>query len=341
MREVSASSTTEVLTRIWQRVLHLDTVGSHDNFFDLGGDSALALQLFAEIAQVYGRQLPPVMIYHVPTIAELAAVLEQPVTPQLSPLVRLKAGREHPPVFVAPGLGGGPAQFIQLVKFIDSPRVIYGLQPKGFDGVEAPSDKVEDMAAFCLQAIREVQPRGPYFFFGYSLGGLVAFEMARTLFALGEETELLVMLDSYPHINALSASARLRLLRLRAKSRVSTALWGQAKRQGDSATDRARAAAFAPALERVTDYAYAALRRYRPRFYPGRVKFVRAQTLSNFPADPVTVWSHLIGKLEVETVPGSHLSMLTTHYETLGSVLTRYLGEATLAGESRGGNHRG
>jgi hypothetical protein len=68
MNPMSTSASVEVLTPIWQQVLGLPFVGIDDNFFDIGGDSALALQLFDEIARKCGRELPPVMIYHAPTI---------------------------------------------------------------------------------------------------------------------------------------------------------------------------------------------------------------------------------------------------------------------------------
>lgn len=72
MKPEATSSTTEVLTSIWQRLLQLPSVRVNDNFFELGGDSSLALQLFNEIAQLCDRELPPVMIYEAPTIAALA-----------------------------------------------------------------------------------------------------------------------------------------------------------------------------------------------------------------------------------------------------------------------------
>ena len=62
------STMVEMLIPIWQRVLQLSSIGVDDNFFEIGGDSALALALFNEIAQACGRELPPVMIYHAPTI---------------------------------------------------------------------------------------------------------------------------------------------------------------------------------------------------------------------------------------------------------------------------------
>jgi thioesterase domain-containing protein/acyl carrier protein len=327
MQQVATSTTIETLTRIWQRVLQLQEIKVDENFFDLGGDSALAVQLFADIAQTCGRQFPPVMIYHVPTIAEQAAMLDQPEATVVFPLVRLKAGLDDAPVFVAPGLGGGPAEFFQLVKFIETPRAMYGLQPQGFDGSEPPADTIEEMAAGYLQAIRSVQPHGPYSFVGYSLGGLVSLEMARTLLEQGERTSLLVMLDSYPHISSLTAAQQVRLLGIRARTRVSTVVHGQEVRRGGRAMDRTQIAAFAPAMETVKDCAYAALRRYRPEFYSGTVKFVRADVLSNFPEDPAVVWSHILPDLAIETAPGDHLGMLTTHYQALGPMLTRYISD--------------
>jgi hypothetical protein len=78
----------------------------------------------------------------------------------------------------------------------------------------------------------------------------------------------------------------------------------------------------------VRDGAYLALTRYRPRFYPGKIKFVRAETSSAFPDDAAAVWAPLAEKFEVETVPGDHLGIIATHYETLATVLSQYLVEA-------------
>ena len=81
-------------------------------------------------------------------------------------------------------------------------------------------------------------------------------------------------------------------------------------------------------MQHVRDCAYQALKRYRPHYYSGKIKFVRAEISSDFPDDPVAVWANLAAEFEVETVPGDHLGILTTHFESLGSVLSRYLQEA-------------
>jgi thioesterase domain-containing protein len=79
---------------------------------------------------------------------------------------------------------------------------------------------------------------------------------------------------------------------------------------------------------RVTRKAYAALARYRPRPYGGKIMFVKSETDTYFPGDPVPVWAHLAAAFEVETVRGSHLDMVTTHFEGLATVLTRYIKQA-------------
>lgn len=320
----------EVLTEIWKRVLQLDEVGPNDDFFELGGDSALAIQLFTEIGNACGRELPAVMIYHVPTITAQVALLQLRSAPELSPLVMLKSGIPKTSFFVASGLGGGPAEFFQLAKYMKTPYGIFGLQPRGIEGFDIPCERIEDMADFYLKAIVRFQPQGPYFLAGYSLGGLVALEMARTLTASGQTVALLTMIDSYPDINFLSTRQRARLSMQRSMQRALNFIRPPGTRirlGGLSSQDEI--STFAPAFERVREAAYRALRRYEPRYYAGPVKFVRAREVTQFPASPVAVWSHLVGKIEVDTVPGDHLGMLTSQYETLASVLNRYLNSVT------------
>ena len=325
----STSLTVEVLTEIWKRLLQIELIGPNDDFFELGGDSALAVQLFAEIADLCGRQLPAVMIYHVPTIASQLALLELRSTPELSPLVMLKSGVPDASLFIASGLGGGPAEFFQLAKYMQTPYGIFGLQPRGIEGFDAPCERIEDMADFYLQAILRLQPQGQYFLAGYSLGGLVALEMARMLTAKGHNVRLLTLIDSYPDINFLPASHRLRLSIQRTGQRALNFIRPQSTRiRLGGLASQDEILTFAPAFERVRGAAYKALRQYKPSFYPGAVKFVRAAEVTQFPANPKVIWSPLVGRFEVETVPGDHLSMLTTQYEALASVLNRYLDRA-------------
>jgi len=316
----TASATMEKLIPIWQRVLQVSSLGVEDNFFDLGGDSTLALELFNEISRAYGRELPPVMIYQASTIAALAELLERPSAPRVPALVKLKPGTSDPPVFITHGLGGTVMDFFQVIKHIGTPRAIYGMQAQGIDGVEEPFDSIEDMARYSLEAVRTLQPYGPYLLIGYSLGGLVTLEMAQQLTAQGEKVGLLAMLDSYPHISRLSARERARLKMRMIRYRVSRK-WRV--NGSTSASDRPSAT-----MQRFRDNARVALERYQPRFYAGTIRFVRAANPTDFPSDPVAIWGHLANEFLVESVEGDHLGIMTTHYQELANALSRYLKEA-------------
>jgi acetoacetyl-CoA synthetase len=339
---MQTSTMVEMLTPIWQRVLQVSSVDVEDNFFDLGGDSSLALQLFNEIARSGGRELPPATIYIAPTIAALAALLEQPAEPRFPALVLLKEGSAQPPLFITHGLGGSVIDFFQVVKNIQTSHPIQGMQAKGIDGTEEPFDRIEDMAEFYLDAIRQVQPRGPYLLAGYSLGGLVVLEMAQRLTGAGEKVALLAMLDSYPDIRYLSLAQRVCLVTRLATRRAASAMKLPARdalslvlrpSRRRSLTPRVSYQPpadmpLSPAMQRARECAYQALTRYQPRFYPGKIRFVRAETSTDFPADPAAVWGHCAAKFEVESVPGDHLGIISTHYEELASVLSRYVREA-------------
>jgi acetoacetyl-CoA synthetase len=312
----------DVLTPIWQRVLQVSPVGVNDNFFDLGGDSALALELFHEIALACGRELPPVMIYHAPTIADLAGILEQSVAQRVPALVELKSGSKQPPIFIAHGLGGSVMDFYQIVKRVETTHPIYGLQAKGIDGIEEPLDRIEDMARYSLDAVKEVQPHGPYHFIGFSLGGLVVLEMAQQLAAQGEKIGLLAMLDSYPHVSRLARTQRARLWTRQTWRRLARRLqWLGVPAPYQTTLDVTRPAS----LQRFRDGSYLALERYEPRFYPGKIDFVRAAIPTDFPADPAAVWSNLAQEFALETVSGDHLGIMTTHFAELASVINNYL----------------
>ena len=335
----------EMLVPIWRRVLQRSSIGIDDNFFDLGGNLRSADILFAEIARACGRELPSAMIYHAPTIAALARLLEQPTLPRFSPFVQIKAGDQQSPILIVHGLAG-TLPFYGLAQHIRTGHSIYGIQGKGVDGMEEPLESVEDMAAFYLDSIQDVQPHGPYILIGYSFGGLVALEMAQRLTKSGEEVALLVLIDAYPHLRYLSPGQRLRLIARRALRRTGmkqrlaraasylTPRLGRLRNGGNRLAEASRLSFEETAL-RVKAKAYVALAHYRPLFYDGKVKFVKSESDSYYPSDPVAVWVKLAAEFEFETVPGGHLDMVTTDFERLAAVLTRYVKE-TLSQELGG-----
>jgi len=174
--------------------------------------------------------------------------------------------------------------------------------------------------------VRQVQPHGPYFLIGFSLGGLVTLEMAQQLRAQGEKIGLLAMLDSYPNMRSLSLVQRTRLAtRLAWRWAASRMQWLGVPAPYRTTIDSPTS----PAMQRFREGDGLALERYRPRYYPGKINFVRAAIPTDFPADAAAVWSHLARRFEVETVPGDHLGIMTADFEALAAVLSRLLTEAS------------
>jgi len=303
------------LIALWERVLQQAPIFPDDNFFDLGGDSLAAVKLFHEIEQKTGRKLPITSIYDVPTPAALAALLDEPETAApFSPLVPMKPGRGAP-LFIAHGLGGNVMELSALAKRLATDRPVYAIQPKGLDGLEAPHDRVEAMADYYLRALRDLQPRGPYFLAGYSFGGLIALEMARRLKQAGETIALLAFIDSYPHPHHFP-------LLDRAYVKLRT---GLGRDPGLGLAPAAIAAG--PALQRVYDASYAALLHYRPRPYEGRVVFLRPNR-SLFPVHPAKIWVRYVDEIDLHTVPGDHDSMVRAEVGALAATFSACLAAA-------------
>jgi len=187
------------LIALWQQVLDVPKIGIHDNFFDLGGHSLKAAQLFFLLEQVYGRHLPLATLFQAPTIAALASVLsrEEWVPPWQS-LVAIQPTGTATPIFMVPGVGGNVLIFSQLARLLGHDQPFYGLQARGLEGKEAPFTSVPEMATHNIAEIRTLRPRGPYVIAGACTGGLIAYEMAQQLRAKGEMVTLLMMDTWHP-----------------------------------------------------------------------------------------------------------------------------------------------
>jgi amino acid adenylation domain-containing protein len=181
---------------LWAELLNVERVGRHDSFFDLGGHS-LAVQMLARLHGVLGVEVAPRELFAAPTLLDFCAAVARR-TPEclasnLTPFRR--AGSKRPVFFLHPGLGE-IGYVSALVPGIDPEVPVYGLSAIGYLAGETPLDRVEDMAAAYITAIRQVQPHGPYRMVGWCAGGNIAHEMARQLIAAGEQVEFLGFLDA-------------------------------------------------------------------------------------------------------------------------------------------------
>ncbi|HTK06076.1 MAG TPA: amino acid adenylation domain-containing protein, partial [Ktedonobacteraceae bacterium] len=189
----------ETLALLWADLFQLPRVGIKDNFFALGGHSLLAIQLLNRIQRQVGRTLSLASLLQAATIEQQAALLQQEAV--LSPfswssLVVLRQTGGKRPFFCVHPVTGTVYCYLNLVQHLQADRPFYGFQSPGLYANQHPHVTVEEMATAYLYELQAVQPEGPYLLGGYSLGGLVAFEMAVQLQARGYEVALLVLLDT-------------------------------------------------------------------------------------------------------------------------------------------------
>jgi thioesterase domain-containing protein/acyl carrier protein len=181
---------------LWREFLKNPQISIHDNFFENGGDSLIIMQIITELEQKLGRSLPLSMIFHAPTVARLAAFLrEQNAQPAKSALVPVKTTGNRTPLFCVHA-DGGAFFYLNFAKYLADDQPFYGLQARGLDPKEEPFTSLQEMAAYYVSEIRKVQPQGPYFLGGFSVGGIFAYEMAQQFVSAGQEVSVLAMLDA-------------------------------------------------------------------------------------------------------------------------------------------------
>ncbi|MGB8687456.1 MAG: alpha/beta fold hydrolase, partial [Microcoleus sp.] len=186
------------LVQIWEDVLNVYPLGVRDCFFERGGHSLLAVRLMAQIQQQFGKSLPLASLFQNSTIEHQAnLLLQQTDSVPFSPLVAIQPAGTQPPFFCVHPVGGNVLCYFDLARHLGKEQPFYGLQSTGFNGEQEPKTSIEDMAAHYIEALQAIQPSGPYYLGGWSLGGIVAFEMAQQLRFRGEEVALLVLIDSY------------------------------------------------------------------------------------------------------------------------------------------------
>ncbi|WP_084219649.1 non-ribosomal peptide synthetase [Spirillospora albida] len=185
----------EALCAIVADVLDLDRVGADVSFFDLGGDSITALKLVTRARQA-GIELTPRDVFTHQTVEALTRVGEPEDRLGFEVLLPIRTTGARPPLFFVHPAGGLSWGYLQFQRHLPADQPIYGLQARAFTRSELPGS-VEEMAEDYLAQIRAVRPRGPYHLAGWSLGGLVAYEMAVRLRAAGERVGLLALIDAY------------------------------------------------------------------------------------------------------------------------------------------------
>lgn len=215
---VAPSTTIEAaLAELWEDLLGVNQVGVEDDFFALGGHSLIAVRLFATIKKTYQVDFPISMLFEAPTISKCAALIAERVggdtaigdeggdapvqvtaTRRFTHIVPMSTAEtgSKTPIFMVAGMFGNVLNLRHLANLLSKDRSFYGLQARGLYGDEGPHETLTEAATAYIAEMREVQPEGPYILGGFSGGGLTAYEMARQLKEAGEDTSIVIMLDT-------------------------------------------------------------------------------------------------------------------------------------------------
>jgi len=185
------------LTEIWSLMLECKKISIHDNFFDLGGHSILAIKLLNQIQKNLNQELSLTSLFQNPTIAQLAQQLSQvEVQQSISDLLVLQPSGQKIPIFCVAGSNGHAFYFRDLAMNFADEHPVYGLETPGRDGSHPLPISVEDHASSLIETLRQKQAKGPYILIGYSSGCSVALEMAFQLEQQGETISLLGIFDA-------------------------------------------------------------------------------------------------------------------------------------------------
>ncbi|OBZ14240.1 hypothetical protein A8L34_09800 [Bacillus sp. FJAT-27264] len=378
----------EVLVDIWSHILGQTEIGIHDNFFGLGGDSILSMQMIAQ-AHSRGWHLTLKHLFQYQTIAELARFIVQtepvmqeseidteiPLSPmqawffehqsehnrhsetvrllseekvKLTPLMESRHpilvpfnsddGR-NPIFFCVHPITGSIHSYFELARKIQSGYRFVGIQAPSLDEPGLLFESMTDMAQYYIEAIQTIQPHGPYYLSGWSMGGMIAFEMARLLRIRREEVKCLVIMDKdayqpkfaneAEHILAYLFEEEIpawqeEFLQMDVSSRLDRLITCEEvrKRYGnnDSTFVKQR-------LELLLNHIHL-LWTYAPQPYDGSLLVVSAEDTAQKFIDPALGWNRLATNLKALIIPGDHYSFIQEpHVEHIAKQILKYVSE--------------
>jgi amino acid adenylation domain-containing protein len=195
-----ASALETALARLYGTVLNRPRVGATDSFFDIGGSSLQVMRLVEMINTELGVDIGVSTIFLHSTPRQLAAGIEAAASGGAQPgsgsLVELSSGPGELPLVLIHAVGGTVFGYAQLARELAGQFRVYGLEAPGLRQPGATAASLAAAADDYTRRIRAAQPDGPYRLAGWSMGGVIAFEIARRLEQAGAQVSLLTLLDA-------------------------------------------------------------------------------------------------------------------------------------------------
>ena len=358
-----AVNVNDLMLEIWRQQFGNDQLTLDDDYFELGGDSLMAVGMIAQVEKAFGKMVPISHLINSPTPRKLVRKLglvndsQETHTDQTETLekdlplgvVCLKQSEStQPPLMLLHGADGAVMFYREFASRLNTQSTIYGLEsPLLSDPEFEIPDSVEQLAVGYLQRIRTLQPQGPYRIAGYSFGGVLAYEIVRQLESDGEKVETLIMYDIgnpalLEHNGALE---RLKLFWEDQEDRsTSEKLFSLTKRISKAIKDRTtvevehRVSKLASSTmlesnywrhKKAREHHMSLEEHYTPEKVACPVRVVSATgNSSKFRIDENMGWAGVAADLRIENTDGSHLELFEEAYvDQIVRVTEKFLGE--------------
>ena len=332
------TDTEKKLALIWVELLKLKRVGTDENFFEIGGHSMIAVTLMIRIEKELGIRLPLATLFDHSNIRDMAEFIDKKVEPaRWGSLVPIRSKGSKPPLYLVHGAGLNLLLYTTIVSHLDPEQPVFGLQAKGLDGIDEPLNTIEGIAAYYNDEIRKIDKSGSYALAGFSMGGQIAYEMARQLLLMGQTVSFLGVFDTVSD----NVSDRHLLLGQRIAGRVdrlfNQVIWNaitfikkpssekydfiaykmksirqritkndyELKPEGVSEGKQSELPKY---LHKVHQANFEALDRYILPQYPGKMHLFRALDHTFYIKDPIAYgWPEYVkGGVVIMDIPGSH-----------------------------------
>lgn len=304
------------LTKIWENLFGYSPIGVNDNFFEIGGKSLLAMQLFSKLEQELDCILPPMTLMQHPTIAELSKLIQGEAAAEAwSTIVPLRASGSKRPLFCIHAGGAHVFFYNGLTKYLSADQPVYAIQPQGLDGKEEFHLTIEEMAAHYIKEVQKVQTEGPYQLLGTCFSNAVCLEMAIQMERLGLEVSMYIVDSAPAHLIPLEKSKPVqRFIRILQDQNWSL-LYRKLRRRFFIVKKKVVVKKESDAQRRLREMInslntlYAA---YTWKPFGGKITLIRSTQFANKEGKKfhLTQWKSLAkGGLEVHVVEGRHLTI--------------------------------
>jgi surfactin family lipopeptide synthetase A len=308
------------LLSIWKQVFLHALEDVNQDFFQIGGHSLLAAKLLTRIEKEFEVHLSLAFVFESPTIAQMAQALRLgSLSVRERAIIPIQPKGVLPPLF---WIRGGP-RFRLLAQELGTDRPFLGVDLPYTAGVKLPAPyRLEDIAAYLLKAIREVQPAGPYYLGGLCVNAVIAYEIAQQFTQQGEKVALLAMVDAHNHAyykNPLmdgryTARIKYHLSNLLRMDSTETGAYlrdrlDEARRKIERVTWRLTA----DRRDRAEDFrnsdsiVHPAFSQYEPQPYVGKIVLLQS---SEWPKSPYfdfkLGWEDLVPEIDFHRIPADH-----------------------------------